>query len=89
MKPALDEIAALTRLLPEFSRPIGPALAQYAQTPGAAAHLRQVLRENPQLENVVLSELAADARNADLILSLTKDQRTADQPRATARSQAR
>lgn len=80
MKPALNELAALTRLLPEFSRPIGPALAQYAQTPGAAAHLRQVLGENPQLENLVLSELAADARNADLILSLTKDQRTADKP---------
>lgn len=76
--PALEELAVLTRLMPSISAPLAPALAQYAQTPGAAPRLRQVLKDDPQLESLLLTELAADPRNADLILWLARPHRPSD-----------
>ena len=48
----------------------GPALAAYAQTPGAVPQLRTLFRTSPDLEPVVLSALADDAKNAQLALNL-------------------
>lgn len=67
---ALAELAVFRRLVPALTGALAPALAQFAQTPGAASRMRHVLKNDPDLENLVLTELAADHRNADLILSL-------------------
>lgn len=66
----LNEIAALTRLLPGSLAGVGPYLAAYARDPGATGEVRAMLARNPELEPVVLNALAADARDADLALSL-------------------
>lgn len=49
---------------------LAPALAAYAQTPGAVAELRQLFLLTPNLEEPVLTELSGDAANADLVLAL-------------------
>lgn len=76
---AIQELAVLIRLMPSFIAPLTPALAQYARTPGAVSHLRQAIRENPQLETLILTELASDPGNTELVLSLAPDQRTTDE----------
>ena len=68
--PALDELAVLSRLLPQAMAGFGPALAAFARTPGAVPQLRSFFRSSPEIEPVVLAELAGDGRNADLILTL-------------------
>ncbi|MEO8548086.1 MAG: tetratricopeptide repeat protein [Sphingomicrobium sp.] len=67
---ALSEISVLSRLFPQSRAGFGPALAQFAHTPGAVAPLRGFFRSSPEIEPMVLSTLADDARNADLILAL-------------------
>lgn len=67
---ALDEIAALSRLLPNMQTQFAPALAAFARTPGAVGQLRRFFRTSPELEPPVLATLANDDRNADLILAL-------------------
>lgn len=67
---ALAEMAVLSRLLPEATAGFGPALAAFARTPGAVPQLRNLFRSSPEFEPSVLSELAADAANADLVLAL-------------------
>ncbi len=67
---ALAEIAALSQLFPQGMAGFAPALATFAQTPGAVPQLRRLFQSSPQLEPVVLSALANDARNAKLILTL-------------------
>jgi hypothetical protein len=67
---ALTEIAALSQLFPQGMVGFGPALANFAQTPGAVPQLRHLFQASPQLEPVVLSALANDARNAKLVLAL-------------------
>lgn len=68
--PALGEIAALSRLFPQGRAGFGPALAAFAKTPGAVPQLRSFFRASPELEPLVLTTLADDARNAGLILAL-------------------
>jgi hypothetical protein len=86
--PALGEIAALSRLFPQGMVGFGPALAIFAQTPGAVPQLRRFFRSSPPLEPVVLSTLANDAKNARLILALWGRHNTGADP-ATAEWQAK
>ncbi|HEX2802574.1 MAG TPA: hypothetical protein VHN55_01125 [Sphingomicrobium sp.] len=66
----LHNMAILSRILPETSVQLTPALAEYAQTPGARQELAGILAENRQLKRPLLIALAADPDNADLILDL-------------------
>ena len=66
----LGEMAILARLLRGSALQLVPALAQYAHTPGASGHLRQVLASNPQLKQPLLTALAADPNNLGLITEL-------------------
>ena len=66
----LGEISALTRLVPQSLERIGPQLAAYARIPGAAADVKAMLRQQPQLEPLLLNALAADARDSRLALAL-------------------
>lgn len=79
---ALKEMAVLARLAPGIRSSLGQSIAAYAQTPGAVAKLRALLRTSPELEPVILSELAADAANAQLILSIAWPRRGGDAPPA-------
>ena len=85
---ALDEIATLSELFPQGMAGFGPALASFAQTPGAVPELRRLFRSSPQMEPVVLSSLANDASNARLILALWGRRSTGAEP-ATAEWQAK
>jgi hypothetical protein len=68
--PALEEIAALSRLYIDARAQFGPALATFAKMPGGVSQLRRFFRTSPELEPFVLADLAKDARNADLVLAL-------------------
>lgn len=85
---ALAEIAALSRLFPQGMAGFGPALATFAQTPGAVPQLRSLFQSSPQLEPVVLSALANDPGNAKLILALWGRRQIPADP-ATAEWQAK
>jgi hypothetical protein len=76
---ALSEMAMLSRLLPEASLQFGPALASYARSRGAVDELKQFFLRSPEFEPVVLSELASDPQNAELVLDLWSGQ-TIDEP---------
>jgi tetratricopeptide (TPR) repeat protein len=67
---ALEEVALLSRLVPGTSMQLVPGLSEFAKTPGAREKLAIVLADNPQLKGPLLTALAADADNADLIVSL-------------------
>jgi tetratricopeptide (TPR) repeat protein len=66
----LSEMAVLTRFIPAASVQLAPSLATYAKSPGAREKLAAVLKDNPQLKNPLLSALAADPENADLVIAL-------------------
>lgn len=66
---ALGELAVLSRLT-AGSEVFAPALASYARAPGGVAQLRRFFRSAPEFEPIVLANLAADSKNADLILAL-------------------
>lgn len=72
MGPALGELAVLGRLLPELAGTLAPTIARHAETVGATPQLKRALEQNPQLANRVLSELASDYRNTDLIMALAE-----------------
>lgn len=65
----LIELARLTRILPGSSVPLAGALKQFAASGGTAVQLRQLFVVNPALENPVLSALASDPANADLVVA--------------------
>ena len=67
--PALGELAVLSRLTAEAGV-FAPALATFAQTPGAVGQLRRFFRSAPEFEPIVLANLATEAKNLDLILAL-------------------
>ena len=69
-REGLGEISALVRLLPQSLPKIAPYLATYATRPEAAAEVKAMIRRQPQLESVLLSELASKPANADLLLYL-------------------
>ncbi len=66
----LMEMQALVSLQARGVEAFGPALAAYARTPGAVPELRAYFARNPRVESSVLTLLATDAANADLVLSL-------------------
>lgn len=70
IEESLGEVAVLSRLMPESSAQLAPALSEYAETPGAAPRLRQMLATNPQLKAPLLNALATDPDNLPLILEL-------------------
>ncbi len=67
----LRQIAMLARLVPSSAFNVATMLATYARQPGTAAEVKTVLRGHPELEPVILNTLAADGRNADLIIYLS------------------
>jgi tetratricopeptide (TPR) repeat protein len=68
--PAMAEMSVLHRLLPNASGQLAPALAAYAQTPGARQQLEEIVENYPELEPALLLELAGDARHVGLVLAL-------------------
>jgi hypothetical protein len=66
VQQALAEMAVLSRLTGAVGV-FAPALASYAQTPGAVPHLRRFFAMAPEFEPVVLSALASDTKNLSLI----------------------
>lgn len=77
----LDEVSALARLVPGGSRLVVPGLVKYALTPGAVLHLRKMFAANPEIGQAVLTDLAANAANAGLVMQLAD-------PRAMATADA-
>ena len=67
---ALVEMGALSRLLPSAAAQFAPALAAYARMPGAVPQLRRFFHSSPEFEPVILSQLASNAHNTELILAL-------------------
>lgn len=82
VRNALREIAAMTRILPGAAGQLVPSLAAYARTPGAIPELKRVLRENPDLESMLLSALATNSANTELVLALANEGGEAGEPRA-------
>lgn len=72
----LAELARLMRLVPNSIASVAPYYAKYAQAPGGAERLKAMLRAHPEFEADVLSALATDAANADLILTLASGRGT-------------
>ena len=67
---ALSEMGVFARLKPSASAQIAPAIAAFAKTPGATQHVRQFFKTYPELQPLVLLELARDASSSDLVLAL-------------------
>jgi len=66
----LAELARLTRMVPSSIATVAPYYASYAQQPGGAQRVRNMLRAHPEFEADVLGALAENASNADLVLYL-------------------
>ncbi|MEJ7775842.1 MAG: hypothetical protein WKF52_00305 [Sphingomicrobium sp.] len=62
----------LSRLIPGAAAQLAPALAEFARTSRSSAQVRKIFSAYPELEPTVLSELAEDPRNADLIIALAR-----------------
>ena len=67
---ALIEMQALVSLQSRGAEVFVPALVSYANTPGAVPQLKAFFRKYPRVESGVLSVLANDPANADLVLAL-------------------
>jgi hypothetical protein len=77
----LNELAALTKLVPNSLPSVAPYYAAFARTPGGAARTKAMLRAHPEFADTILAALAADPRNAELILFLAgKPRPGADSP---------
>jgi hypothetical protein len=68
----LAELARLTRLVPNGIAAVAPYYASYAKAPGGAPRVKAMLRAHPEFGPDVLSALATDAANADLVLYLAR-----------------
>lgn len=77
----LTELSALTRLVPQSLEGIAPHLADFARAPDGAANVRVLLKDQPQLEPLLLNQLAADPNDTALALSLWSGRHT-EQDRA-------
>ncbi len=67
---ALIEMQALVSLQSRGAEAFVPALVAFARTPGAVPQLKAFFRRYPLVESAVLSVLALDPANADLVLAL-------------------
>lgn len=74
----LIEMQALVSLQSRGAETFGPALVAYARTPGAVPELRAFFAKYPRAEASVLSILATDPANADLVLALASNVRDPD-----------
>lgn len=77
----LKEMTVLSRMVPGAADQLVPGLVAYARMPGAIPKLRRLFRESPDLQPVLLSSLASDAANADLILELAQSSTASSNPR--------
>jgi hypothetical protein len=68
--PGLAELSALTRLVPQSQAGIAPHLAAFARMPGSLPQIRTLLRDQPQLEPLLLYELAAEPADSNLVISI-------------------
>lgn len=69
-RDGLRQIAVLARMIPNGVVALSPFVASYAQDPRNWPQLRALFQSNPNLGDSALSALAADPRNADLVLRL-------------------
>lgn len=67
----LRESAALARLVPGAAAQLAPALAQYLSAPGGVRQTYDLLKAHPDLAPPLFNELAADPRNAELLVGLS------------------
>ena len=82
LRAGLEEISVMTRLVPGATNLLVPGLAAYARSPGSVPELKRVLREHPHLEPALLSALAADPANTELVLALADPHSRAEEPPA-------
>jgi hypothetical protein len=66
----LHEISVLARMIPNGIAALSPSVAGYASDPRNWPQIRALFRADPPLADAVLSSLAADPRNSDLVLQL-------------------
>lgn len=66
----LNELAVLTKLVPNSLPSVAPYYAAFARSPGGAVRTKAMLRAHPDFADTILAALAADPRNAELILFL-------------------
>jgi hypothetical protein len=78
----LNEMAVLSRLLPDATVQLVPALSEYAHSPGAREKLAGILQSNPQLKRPLLNALAADPNNMELVLALAGPDARSQDPAA-------
>jgi len=71
----LIEMHALVSLQSRGLEAFEPAVAAYARAPGAVPQLKLFFADVPRMEATVLSILAANAANADLVLALASGRR--------------
>jgi hypothetical protein len=69
-RSGLREVAALSRLVPNGVGSLAPYVAAYSKDARNRPAVRALFKSDPSLEDATLSALAADARNADLVLAL-------------------
>jgi tetratricopeptide (TPR) repeat protein len=79
--PGLAEMSVLARLIPGSMEQVAPALSAYASSAGAVPHLKRILLVYPELELSLLSRLADDPDNAELILAIARPQESDEPPR--------
>jgi hypothetical protein len=70
IREGVPEAAVLGRLVPGSGRPLAQAFARYIETAGVPGAMGEILRTNPELSDNILSELAGNAANADLLLKI-------------------
>ncbi|MCL6682368.1 hypothetical protein [Sphingomonas alba] len=75
MTQGLIEMQVLVGLQSRGLEAFLPALVAYAKTPGAIPQMRDYFRLRPQTEAPVLSILAVDPANADLVMALATNLR--------------
>ena len=66
----LRHASVLVRLVRGGPATLVPAISQYAKSPGAVPTLQAMFARDHQLRDLVLSDLARDAQNYDLIVAL-------------------
>ena len=77
IEDGLANLVAISRIDPDKSNPLVPALAEYAKAPGTAKEMRRLFENNHALAQSVLTELAANPSNSALIQALAPNGRGA------------
>jgi hypothetical protein len=73
VQQAAAEIAVLSRLLPEASLVLVEQLAQFAKEPVSRRALGRLLVSDPGMRSALLTHMAADSKNADLVMQLAAE----------------